>query len=944
MFKKIFDRQNLIGIVIIAIVVLLIGRLANLTIINGEYYSEKALNNRIKQIPEVAKRGEIYDRNGILLAGNVPAFTVQFMGDSLSSEDFNQVAIDIIDILDDNQERHINLPIIISDGEIRYSYDLNVLEWLESSGYDGYVSAENIFNDIRYKEQISEELDNYEAQNFLLLQGIKLPISVRSMKYLSEIYKENFLKFYGIALDATAKEALDFLRNIKSYGIDESVSDEEAIKILTLRYALKEQGYMSYNPIKIADNVSQKTAVLIEEMGMELPGINISIEPIRSYPNETLAAHILGYLGKISSEYEIQKFVDESNYNPNDLIGKVGIEGEYESVLRGDNGYRYIEVDAYGRLVKEVEDEYDGLKSVEPQSGGDIKLTIDLDLQKAAEESLAKWIPAIQNGGIYEDKWGTVTYEKAEKAESGAVVVLDVSNGEVLALANYPTYDPNLFTTGISTEDWDALSPENARNPLAPRPLFNTATLTAVQPGSTFKMITGIAAMEQGLDPDRKLDSNGYVEVGNNIFGCWYWNDYHLKHGPTDLYKALEVSCNYYFFNLSMGMDYKNNRSLGIEMNASIMIDYAKKFGLNESTGIEIEETVRGVPDEQKKKNSVLYGLKIKLNEIIDTYFPIDIVSDDNRLQKVLDEIISWADENPSRSSLIKRLIDIGAYDDYYLIADMADIIKYDYFNRIGWFEGDTLNMAIGQGDHLYSPLQMARYIMAVSNGGYLYELSLVDSIDDVPVLKNQGIEPLDLKDGTLDAIKKGMYQVVQGTQGTARTFFYDFPVDIGAKTGTAEKEGKIPPADEVDYLTDNLKLIDPILNIDEVQIKTEEVLRIRNEELAAYERSKDESDDDAKKNQLTKKIDTLITSGYLTSGSAMREAIKLLSNLELNDTIINQYREDYDSYAWFVGFAPFDNPEIAIVVLIPQGGHGGYGSPIARDIIAEYLSLEKEE
>ncbi len=942
MLKKIFERQNVIGIIIIVIVVVLITRLANLTIINGEYYSEKAINNRIKKISEVAKRGEIFDRNGELLAGNIPAFTIQFMGDGLNSETFNQVAIKAIDLLDSNGENHIELPIVYNGGNIEYSYDLDILEWLSSNGYNGYVSASTVFNNIRIREQISDELNHYEAQNFMLLKGIKLPISVKTMKYINEMHKENFLKSYGLDINTSAKEALEYLRNIKSYGIDESFSDENAIKILTIRNAIKEKGYLAYDPIKMADNVSQKTAVLIEEMGMDLPGVNIAIEPIRYYPNNKLASHILGYLGKISSVREVEYYINNLDYKRNDLIGKTGIEGEFEEVLKGDDGYRYIEVDAYGRFVREVGDSYDMLESLSPKSGNDVRLTLDIELQRVAEDSLEKWINAINNGGTYEDEWGNVTYDVFDNAETGAVAVVDVKTGEVLTIASYPSYNPNLFSTGISIVDWNSLSPENARNPLAPRPLYNIATLTAVQPGSVFKMITGIAAVEQGLDPDRKIYSDGYIEIGNNSFGCWLWNDYHAKHGPTDLYKALEVSCNYYFFNLAMGMDYKNNRSLGIDMNAATLIDYAKMFGLNEATGIEVSEAVRGVPDEEKKSNAVLWGLRIKLSEIIDEYFPAFI--DDDKKQDTIKEILSWAEDKPSRTSIINKLIELGAYDDFYFIAELADIIKYDYFNRIGWFEGDTLNMAIGQGDHMYTPIQVARYIMAIANDGYLYDLSLVKSADEKQYIKNIDTEPLFEDSDTLDAIRQGMYQVAQGTQGTARRYFAEFPVDIGAKTGTAEKEGKIPPVDEEEYLINNLPLIDPKIDISDLDLKTEEILITRNEELASFEKEKNDTDDLERIEKLTNKIEYLITSGYLNRESAMREAIKELSDLELNDTIINQYREEYNSYAWFAGFAPYDDPEIAVVVFLPQGGHGGYAAPIARDIFAHYLKLEKGE
>ena len=285
----------------------------------------------------------------------------------------------------------------------------------------------------------------------------------------------------------------------------------------------------------------------------------------------------------------------------------------------------------------------------------------------------------------------------------------------------------------------------------------------------------------------------------------------------------------------------------------------------------------------------------------------------------------------------------MGANNDYYKIEDLADIIKYDYFNRIGWFEGDVLNMAIGQGDHLYTPIQMARYIMGIANDGYLHELTLIKAVDGEETSGNISTEKLFGDTESFEALREGMYRVAQGASGTARKYFENFPVNVGAKTGTAEKEGKIPPVDEVSYLMEHAEIIDPALTVEEVVSEAEKILLLRNEELAEYEKQKGSVESQNERDLLTRKIDGLIAEDYLTMGSAMREAIKELSELELTDTIINQYRDTYDNYAWYVGFAPYEDPGIAIVVFIPQGGHGGYAAPIARDIIASYLGLSAE-
>jgi len=937
MLKKIFDRKNFITLLILGAMVLLVMRLMNLTVVNGEMYSEMALNNRIKKIDIEAKRGEIFDRNGIQLAGNLPSFTVDFMGDSLDAETFNRVAVEIIGLLEKNQEKIIGFPIVMHQGELKYQYDLNIQEWLRSNGYNTYVPADIVFDDIRLREQISDDLDVYATQEFLLQKGIQLPISVKTMKYLDEMNKDNFLASYGLPEETPAAEAFEFIRNRSQYAIDEALSREDVLKILTLRYAIKSQGYLAFNPVPVATNVKETTVVMIEELGMDFPGISISIDPIRHYPYDDLGAHILGYLGKISSARELEDYVDQKGYKRSDIIGKVGIEGVYEDVLVGVDGYKYIEVDVYGQYVKDADENIDSLASKRPVAGEDLYLSIDKNLQQQAEASLEKWIKRIQTGGVFDDPFGEVSYDAFPKAESGAAVVVDVSSGEILALANYPSYDLNLFSTGITSGDWASLQPVNPNNPLGARPLYNTATLTAVQPGSTYKMVTGAAAVEQGLDPARKLYSDGAVEIGNNTFGCWLWNDYHQVHGPTDLYKGLEVSCNYYFFNISTGTDYHKQTSLGIDMNTGILLSYTEAFGLGEPSGIEIEETVRGVPSKESKTSSILWGLRIRLNEIIGDFFPQEDIARSHQKDALIREIQSWGESKPSRHDLILKLMELGAMGEYNQVARLADIIKYDYFDRIGWYEADTLNLSIGQGDHMYTPLQMARYIMGIANDGYLYPLTLIRD-------KNREIPERVFESETMKAIREGMYRVAHGAEGTARRYFYDFPINVGAKTGTAEKEGNIPPADEIAYLSENLSRIDPDLELEAVTRRTDEILKERNEELASYQRVKNESEDPQTITEMEGLMQRLFAGGYLEESVAMRQAIKDLSVRNLTDTAINSHRDTFDSYAWFVGFAPYEDPEIAVVVFIPQGGHGAYGTPIARDIIAHYLGVEVQE
>lgn len=944
MLKFLLSRKNQITFVFIVIGLALAYRLSFLTIENGEYYYEKSINNRIKQIETYARRGDIYDRNGVLIATNDIGFVLKINSGAIPSDDLNEIAIALYDFLEEQGESHIDFPIYLDNGVFKYSYDENVSDWLSSNGYDANETAEEVFNEVRAFNYIDEDLSNYEAYRILYNGGLYLPISTSRMLFLDQIYKNTFLDLYGLDENLSPEEAFQTIRNRSEFNIDASYSDEDAYKILVLKHAIKEQGYLKYEPITVAPSVSKETAVLIQERAYEFTGAYISYESIRKYPFGESAAHILGYMGKISTDSEYETYVTENDYDQNQVIGKVGIEGNYELDLHGQNGYKYIEVDVYGKYVGDIDEEAYGLDSKKAIAGEDIYLTLDMNLQQTLEMSLQKALEQIQIGGVYDSPWGDYNYgDSFPQAETGAGVVVDVNTGEILAMASYPSYDINLFSTGISQEDWNALNPVNKRNPLAARPLYNIATMMAVQPGSTYKMMTGFAAMEQGLDPYMKLYSDGYIEIGNQRYGCWYWNDYHARHGMTDFFRAIETSCNYYFFNVSTGKDHYRDMPLNFDITPAIIIDESKKFGLDEKTGLEIGEVSFGVPDPDKKKRTIEYLLSRNLTNILRDYFPEDITGDEELLNAIIANIVSWSDENPSRGEIIRRLIDLGANQDYYVTENLADIIKYDYFNFMKWYEGDTLNLSIGQGDHTYTPVQIARYIATIANDGYLNEFTLIKQVGDETITKNQDVTESIDPEGYLTYVRQAMYEVTHGSEGTARTVFQNFPIDVAGKTGTAEKEGLIPPLDEVAYLTEYLSEFAPGLDLEEVEAKTIEIIKRRSEELSTLEKEKNEATDEDVKAQKEEKLNTLIAQDYLNKGVAMRAAIKELTNNDITDDEINAYRLPYDSYSWFVSFAPYDNPEIAVIVFIPQGGHGGYAAPVARDVYAEYFGISPE-
>ncbi len=900
MGSKLKDRSYQMLIVITVVFFILIIRLFALTVIQGEEWRNASDNIRVKEIYTPAPRGEIMDRYGRVLAGNIPNFVVQIVRNEVIDEDINKMAITLLSILEENGD-HLSrdFPIKIVDGQFVYSYDLTIQKWLQDQELPIEFSAQEAFDAIRERYRIDESLDKYDAQIELQTRYQEYPIiSVKNMAYLPTLEKNTFLGRYNLEKEYSAQEAFEAFK--ESFSIESNYSNADALKIMIIRNELVSQGYTKYRPVKIASGVSDQTIITIEEQKEDLAGIEVVVEPIREYPYNNLSSHLLGYLGKIT-ESEKQSYLEENGYLNSDLVGKDGIEKAFEDVLKGKTGIKNVEVDALGRLIKEIEE-------AAPQKGGNVYLTIDVDLQEVATEALGRALEEIQIGGTFESQWGDYNFFRGyPNAKTGAVVAVDVKTGEILAMVSLPDYDPNLFTQGISEEDWESLQDKNPRDSLSPTPLYNIVARTAVQPGSTFKMITGLTAIEKGFDPYTRLIDGGVIELGSRTFACHVWNNYRSNHGAINLMKALEVSCNYIFYDLINDYDFYLDRPLNIGITATDVMDMAKKFGLDQKTGVEITETITGVPDEGQKLESTKALLRRMIINDAETYFGFDVSINQELLEPKIESIVGWVEENPTRNELVKRLQELEVNPDEIFV--FADLIKYSYYNMAQWSTGDRFNLAIGQGDHAYTVLQMARYISAIANDGVLNELTLVKEVDGIELPeKNKEIIEFE-NDENLAYIQQGMRQVVTGSLGSFTQIFSNFPVPVAGKSGTAEKHGKIQPKDEVEYIRENLSKINYRLEFEDVE---QEMIRLMAENPEKYN----------------------------TRSFAIRQAVINLSDGRVDMAMLDIYKEDYTDFGWCVTYAPYDDPEIAVVAVVIQGNHGNYAAPVAREILAEYLGL----
>ena len=970
--RKKVDRLSIIkNLILVAFVVILV-KILYMTTFKYEHYTELAENKTYKQLLIKAPRGEIKDRYGRLLAGNKNLFTVQVSGDEIKRKDSNgksmanDICLKLINLLEKNNEEYIDeFPIYIQNGKYYYTFDKNIREYKNNNNIPQELDAKESFYYL-VDQLVSEgvltqddrKLEVSKLQKKLNENGYYPPILVSKWLFTEEKNKQDWLESYGIKdSKITAKKAFYEIRNNKNYKIDKNLSDSDARKILVVRDLIKSQGYSQYNPITIATDISQKTISQLEESAIELPGVSVAVEPVRYYPNTTLASHILGHMGKMPSGQE-DKYLNREEgktYSKGDTVGISGIEKSYEEQLRGVDGYKKVQVDALGRITRELD-------VSEPKSGDTVYLSIDKDLQEDTENALKGVLEALRVGGTYKSKYGNKTFSSAAKnAASGAVIAIDAKNGDVLSMASYPNYDPNKFVNGISYEDYQALQPKNKNDVLAANPQVNLATQGVFQPGSTFKMVTGMAAIDNGLSPNYAIQDTGVIRLGgpkSRPFADLIWHKSRSNHGYTDLYKAIQESCNIYFYTIGSGKNYTGGKDPSVKVGAKGIIEYAKKFGLDDYTGLneEIDERKGSVPNMAAKLETTKTLLRDYLTkEMANDFTDISKSKNPKEYESRIEEIVSWADETKTvgRVEAMERLTKMKVKEDR--VETLADSIVFSYLNFAKWSTADTFNISIGQGENQYTPAQMARYVAAIGNGGNLVELSVVDRVisndyNNVDIDENK-VEKIDFNNPEkLKDLIEGMKRV--STQGSGKGIFGpNYPISVASKTGTAEKSGKIPTENEVEYLKSHMSSYG--VSLDEAVKLAEKMKKAREKELTEERineikeelKRKDLKEEERKslEEELKDGVNVKLEDTDKVNASYLRKAIKEL-NPKITDEKIDSYKESYKSFAWAVAVAPADDPEIAVVAMIPQGESSSNAMLLIREVLGSYFDLDNNK
>ena len=379
------------------------------------------------------------------------------------------------------------------------------------------------------------------------------------LKQRSEVNSVRFRKITplrGLIMDRKRNLLVDNLPSFDVVYMPGKAKDyEQLIEKLKILYKRKSLQFVldqhfpkivkPYLPIKLEKNVGMEKVALVETNSMDLPGVYIDVSPVRLYFNGEMMAPIIGYTGEISKE-ELEEGDEEFTYG--DVLGKHGVEKTLDSYIRGRNGAELVEVNVYDKEMK-------NLGRIEPVPGYNAVLTIDADLQKAAWQEF--------------------------KGKAGAAVALDPRDGSVLAMVSSPSFDPHLFNSGISYDQWDKLQ----NSPLAP--MSNRAISGQYPPGSTYKLIVAAAALEEGIiTPNTKFFCNGSFKMGNKTFRCWHKNG----HGSISLHRAIVESCDVYFYNV------------GKLLGADKIAKYAKLFGLGDASGIDLPNEKNGIVPTQQWK------------------------------------------------------------------------------------------------------------------------------------------------------------------------------------------------------------------------------------------------------------------------------------------------------------------------------------------------------
>jgi penicillin-binding protein 2 len=922
--KKRFDRYFAMIIIMCLLFSSISGRLFFLQIVNGQEFKDSANNKSVRYLASMAPRGDIKDKNGIKLATSQQSYMLVYIETEESKKYFYDTFREVFKRLDSSVK--LNGDGIEEKEKIKDEFELKVnpFAFVFKNVDPNYQKKANIKfkKDRGLHGKVIRSLYGSKKAEADLKDAEKIAVDEALYNVSAEDSFYDLVVKYGLykLLSLTGDEEKKLIKEKSSKEITELLLKEYSLddlrRYMIIKDSISLQSYTGYKPVVIASNIDRKTAFLFEQIKNDLPGIDITMEPVRTYPFNELGANFLGYISKINSGK--QEDYEQKGYDINtDYIGAAGLEAVYEETLKGVKGGTTVKVNKYGRQTEE-------LFKLDTYPGKNMVLTIDKNLQYVTERALAETMQDLRINHIHAND--TVDTKNATR---GAAVVLDVNTGAVLAMASLPTYDPNYFAvSGKLTDELrkqyfapdfeafgnsylvdmgigkkygttlDYLFPKDSdgsrrdKYNIYPKPLLNYATSLPVYPGSTFKPLAGIAGLEEGVitENTKILDAGIFDEhppVTNNFTGsCWIWNQYKGSHGAIDVATALEKSCNYFFYEVGYRLFAKKG--------LNSLANYAWKFGLGydpnsnakRGTGIEISENKFGnVYNVENSKSqyyiSTIEGIAegLKKGKLRDNKFnPIDIYSDVNDTKEM-------ATAKGDFRSLVKGIIE-----------NQNEIISTketnDFYDKI--------------------------------------KKSLADIVSLYPQEQKSSISNSDIINATKDVVNFTIFDM----RKQAYQPFQVFNASIG------QGVNEFTPIQLVNYMATfanggtryRVRLVDKIEEangkvFEEFKPEVLEELNLKPNTTKAI------------KEGLRKVTGEDGTADAIFSDFPIKTAGKTGSATYKENG--EQEKVGRTSYGLYLGFAPLDNPQIAVCVVIYDGAHGGYVAPVARGIYEYYFREE---
>lgn len=836
--RKTYNIKNRYIFMLVVILVMfgyLFTGIADLQLRSSEEYEQSAENRRTTTVVLRGSRGMITDADAVILAQDEPIYNVTFYRDASQNSSsqyaaFTESIRQTIDIIEKNGNE-LSVSFVIQRNEETGEWEFNF-----GSGVSDSV--------------LQTRENQWRNNNYFTVTSV--PTAENAMERLKQRFK-----IVNSAEEQAANIAAAEAAGTTNYVPDIILDEETMLKVMAV-FSEMQMNLFNSQPITIAKNVPYETVIEVETRSMTLPGMEIAVGTKRVYPRGTLAAQVIGYMGAIPSATKWAE-LQPKGYQYSDTIGVDGIEASMEDWLTQNSdlrqGYRVVERDRVGKITRE-------LSYTEPEDGNNVKLTLIASYQQQAERALANNVAntrAIQEEKLMTNSWLESNKVDIENrnweqfplslAERAAMMVVNME-GQVLAMANYPTFDLNALS---------AAGPESREILMDTRNVLMNYNIHARgTPGSIFKMVSSLGALIEGeLYVNETISDGGYymryTTDQSTAPKCWISESQRHQHQHQTIVEGLSNSCNYFFY------------ELGHRLGETRLYQYAAEFGLTSKTGLDLPGEERSVVGTQTS----LYDPDKAMDEASqDTAMPIivfnsikrhlrnqgasrNITYDDDRLNRCVKRLMDMA-VNTAQGDWLQYMRPIlmeelnMTREMVYLQAIIGD--TYNYLNDIKWGGGQTIQVAIGQSITVLTPAAVSRYAAALGNGGLVYNLSIVDSITspegDIvsqrsPSVMHDFNQDSEDTDEYLSYILRGMQGVVDES-GTAEKHFrgWDYRNNVCAKTGTAE-------------------------------------------------------------------VTTI----------------------------------DLENNAWFIMMAPFEQPEIAVVVFIPSGFSGGEASLAAKEFVDWYMN-----